>query len=155
MGNHAVGGGSMKADVMAYAGTATVAISTSWELHDKRGTKVPPQFRVIDSMKASYSKKEAFELLFPDAASKAAYREVSLEMDEEILSKIRKGELNPIRGWRILKGIDQKELCRRTGIRQPNLSRMEKLGGPAPSTGSLMKIAKALDVKLEDLLDVR
>ena len=145
----------MKADFMAYIGTATVSNSTTWELRDKRGTKVSPRFRVIDSMKASYSKEEAFDLLFPDAASKAAYRDVSSEMDDELLAKIRKGELNPIRGWRILKGIAQKELCRRTGIRQPNLSRMEKLGAPAPSTNSLVKIAKALDVELEELLNVR
>ena len=68
-----------------------------------------------------------------------------------LIDRIRMGKVNPVRGWRIVKGIDQKTLAKRTKIRQPNLSRMEKLGA-RPSLPSLKKVAKALKIDIKELL---
>jgi DNA-binding Xre family transcriptional regulator len=103
-------------------------------------------------MKAVYSEEEAFEILFPDETSKHAYRNEKARMDRNLVNNIRAGEVNPIRGWRILKGMDQKALVKVTGISQPNLSRMEKKGAPTPTVATLRKIAAALGVSIEDLI---
>jgi transcriptional regulator with XRE-family HTH domain len=47
--------------------------------------------------------------------------------------------------------MDQQTLASLTGIRQPNLSRMEKLG-VEPSRENLKKIAKALNIDIKELL---
>lgn len=46
------------------------------------------------------------------------------------------------------KGISQMELSKRTGISQPNITRFES-GNYNPSLEMLVKIAEALDMKLE------
>ena len=81
-------------------------------------------------MKAVYTEEEAFAILFPDERSRQEYREELALMDRNLVDNIRAGKINPIRGWRFLKGMDQKTLVNLTGITQPIMSRMEKAGAP-------------------------
>src|SRR4030067_1929342 len=76
---------------------------------------------ISPSMKPVYSLEEVFDSLFPDEESKQTYHEEKTRIDQELLLRIRQGKINPIRGWRILKKMDQKTLAELTGIRQPNL----------------------------------
>jgi DNA-binding Xre family transcriptional regulator len=103
-------------------------------------------------MKAVYTEEEAFAILFPDERSRQGYREELARMDRNLIDNIRAGKVNPIRGWRVLKKMDQKTLAELTGICQPNLSRMEKTGEPTPTVAILRKIASALDVSIADLI---
>jgi ribosome-binding protein aMBF1 (putative translation factor) len=97
------------------------------------------------------SEEEVFSRLFPDEESRRELAEEQDRWNQMLIDRIRMGKVNPVRGWRILKGIDQKTLAKRTKIRQPNLSRMEKLGA-RPSLPSLKKVAKALKIDLKELL---
>ena len=110
---------------------------------------------ISPSMKPVYSLEEVFDSLFPDEESKQTYHEEKTRIDQELLLRIRQGKINPIRGWRILKKMDQKTLAELTGIRQPNLSRMEQVGAPPPKVSTLQKIADALGVSVEDLIHGR
>ena len=106
-------------------------------------------------MKEVYTEEEAFDILFPDERSKQAYREEKTRMDRNVVDNIRAGKVNPIRGWRVLKGMDQKTLVNLTGIRQPNLARLEKPNAPTPTVSTLRIIASALGVSIEDLIHDR
>jgi DNA-binding Xre family transcriptional regulator len=103
-------------------------------------------------MKAVYTEEEAFTILFPDERSRQGYREELARMDRNLVDNIRAGKINPIRGWRVLKGMDQKTLVNLTGIPQPIMSRMEKAGAPTPTVAPLRKIASVLDVCIADLI---
>lgn len=103
-------------------------------------------------MKAVYTEKETVNLLFPDERSRQVYREEKVRMDQNLIDNICSGKVNPIRGWRIIKGIDQKTLAEMTGVSQPNLSLIEKAGAPIPAVDALEKIASALDVSIKDLI---
>lgn len=103
-------------------------------------------------MKAVYTEEEAFAILFPDERSRRVYREEKTRMDRNLVDNIRAGKINPIRGWRVLKGMDQKTLAELTGISQPNLCRMEKAGSPTPTVATLRKIASVLEVCIADLI---
>lgn len=114
------------------------------------GARRPPKSFL--TMKAVYSEEEAFEVLFPDERSKRVYRDEKSRMDQNLFDNIHAGKVNPIRGWRIVKGMDQKTLVKMTGISRPNLSRIEKIGVPTPLVAILRKIASALDVSIADLI---
>ena len=58
-----------------------------------------------------------------------------------------------IRYWREWKGLSQAELGRRTGIPQPRISEMESGGNRWRSADTLYRIAKALDITVELLLE--
>ena len=125
------------------------------EFRNERQLRRKTTAQLIPPMKAVYTEEEAFEILFPDAISKRAYREEKARMDQNLIDNIRGGKVNPIRGLRILKGMDQKTLVELTGISQPNLSRLEKAGAPTPTVATLRKIASALNVSIEDLIHGR
>jgi predicted XRE-type DNA-binding protein len=98
-----------------------------------------------------YSEEEALALLFPTAQDRKRLAAAERTHEEEIRAAIRAHEMNPIRGWRIIRGMDQKELCRLTGLKQPNISRMEKPGAAA-ETQNLKKIADAFGIGIEELI---
>ena len=77
---------------------------------------------------------------------------VRIPSSRNVIDNIRAGRVNPIRGWRVLRGMDQKTLVNLTGIRQPNLARLEKPDAPTPTVSTLRKIASALGVSIEDLI---
>ena len=113
----------------------------------RRGTTA----HIIPPMRAVYSEEEAFAILFPDERSRQGYCEELARLDRNLVDNIRAGKINPIRGWRVLKRMDQKTLAKLTGISQPNLSRMEKAGARPPTVATLRKIASVLDVCIADL----
>lgn len=125
------------------------------EFRDDRQLRRKTTAQIIPSMKEVYTEEEAFDILFPDERSKQAYREEKTRMDRNVVDNIRAGKVNPIRGWRVLKGMDQKTLVNLTGIRQPNLARLEKPNAPTPTVSTLRKIASALGVSIEDLIHDR
>lgn len=145
----------MAIKTLAYVTAFTSSSATANEFRDDRHLRRKTTAQIIPPMKAVYTEEEAFEILFPDKRSKQAYREEKARMDRNVVDNIRAGKVNPIRGWRILKGMDQKTLVKLTGIRQPNLARMEKLDAPTPTVATLRKIASALDVSIEDLIHDR
>lgn len=110
-----------------------------------------PIVEVTPSRKTVFSEEEALAMLFPTTESKAVLLEAVRRQHDNIKEKIQRGELNPIRGWRIIREMDQIELSKATGIRQPNLSRMEQVGANT-SISSLRKIAKALKISPKELL---
>lgn len=110
----------------------------------------PPLPDVLVPMKV-YSEEEALSILFPTAKDRKRLAVAEKKHDDTIRVAIKAGEMNPIRGWRIIRGIDQKELARLTGLKQPNLSRMEKLGAKA-EVPNLKKIAKALKIGIGELI---
>lgn len=93
-----------------------------------------PAFAVIPwaDYQSLISKKEVW---FPNEVVKANIRGDSL-----------------IKAWREYKGLTQKELAKKAGIKQPALARMEKPGAN-PRTSSLSKLAVALGVSIEQLID--
>jgi DNA-binding Xre family transcriptional regulator len=145
----------MAIKTLAYMRTSTSSSATATEFRDARQLRRKTVAQIIPPMKTVYTEEEAFDILFPDERSKQAYREEMVRMDQNVIDNIRAGKVNPIRGWRILKGMDQKTLVKLTGIRQSNLSRMERLGSPAPLISTLRKIASALGVSLEELIHDR
>lgn len=142
----------MAIKTLAYITTSTSSSATATEIRNERQLRRKTTVQVIPPTKAVYSEEEAFEILFPDERSKQAYRDEKARMDQNLIDNIRAGKVNPIRGWRILKGMDQQTLVKLTGISQPNLSRMEKLGAQTPKVASLRKIASALRVSIGDLI---
>ena len=145
----------MATKTLAYVTTFTSSSATANEFRNERQLRRKTTAQLIPPMKAVYTEEEAFEILFPDAISKRAYREEKARMDQNLIDNIRGGKVNPIRGLRILKGMDQKTLVELTGISQPNLSRLEKAGAPTPTVATLRKIASALNVSIEDLIHGR
>lgn len=60
---------------------------------------------------------------------------------------------SPIANARIAKGLTQKALAEAIGVRTPQISAWE-LGTLSPSVDALAKIAKVLDVSMEELISV-
>ncbi len=145
----------MAIKTLAYMRTSTSSSATATEFRDARQLRRKTVAQIIPPMKTVYNEEEAFDILFPDERSKQAYREEMVRMDQNVIDNIRAGKVNPIRGWRTLKEMDQKTLVKLTGIRQPNLARMEKLNAPTPTVATLKNIASALDVSIEDLIHDR
>lgn len=141
----------MPAKTLTIGNTWTVPSSVTYEFPKDNQLPHFSNVTISPSSNTVSSLEEAFNILFPDEESKRMYQEEKARMDQELLLRIRQGKVNPIRGWRILKGIDQKTLVERTGIGQSNLSRMEKLG-VQPSRENLKIIAEALNVDIKELL---
>jgi DNA-binding Xre family transcriptional regulator len=60
--------------------------------------------------------------------------------------------LAPVAALRLRAGLSQKELCERSGIPQPHLSRLENGHVPMPDVGTLRKLALALDTSIEEVM---
>jgi DNA-binding Xre family transcriptional regulator len=141
----------MAAKALVIGTTGTVSSSASYEFRMDNLLPRHSNVTFFPESDPACSLAEAFNILLPDEESKLAYREEKTRMDQELLLRIHQGKVNPIRGWRIVKGMDQKTLVERTGIGQSNLARMERLG-VHPSPENLKKIAEALDIDIKELL---
>jgi transcriptional regulator with XRE-family HTH domain len=63
------------------------------------------------------------------------------------------GQISFLKYYRIRQGLDQSELGARVNMRQSAIARAERLGGMSNMRATtLQKLAKALDVRMEDLL---
>ena len=56
---------------------------------------------------------------------------------------------HPLHRARVAAGLDQETLAGLSGVSQPTISRIE--GGQAPSTATALRIARALNVPVEEL----
>ena len=57
-----------------------------------------------------------------------------------------------IKAWREYFGLTQKQLAERAGIKQPALARLET-GKSTPRTHTLKKLADAMDLSIEQLIE--
>ena len=80
-----------------------------------------------------------------DPAFDEHYAAAEMELYQEHLAAVRAGTLTRITAERIRLGITQAELAERAGMRQPNISRLEKPGAPISLT-TAKKLARALEL---------
>lgn len=59
--------------------------------------------------------------------------------------------INPIKAKRLAKGWTQTELAQKSGVPQPTISQIEKGTRKYPTHKSIKRIAKALEVDIEEL----
>ncbi len=71
-----------------------------------------------------------------------------METNKAIMDNIVKNINILLRG----RGISKKEFCKRADLARATLSRLEKDNDPILTVGSLVKMANALNVKLEFLM---
>lgn len=70
----------------------------------------------------------------------------------EVVELIVKKRFNLVKAWRSHRGLTQKEVAERAGITQAAVSQMEKSNNEL-RTGTLEKLAAALEVDIEQLKD--
>lgn len=61
-------------------------------------------------------------------------------------------QLAPLVALRLRKGLSQKQLCERTGLPQPHVSRLENGKVPHPDVLTLKSLADALEVTLDEVV---
>lgn len=70
----------------------------------------------------------------------------------EVVKSLAEGK-NPIKVWRAYRGLTQHDLAEKTGLSQSYLAMMEN-GEREGTVKALKRIAKALDVDIDDLVDM-
>ncbi len=70
--------------------------------------------------------------------------------NEVVKANIRGDSL--IKAWREYLNLTQKELAAKTGMKQSALARLEK-GNTTPRKTTLMKIAKAMNIQIEQIVE--
>ncbi|ADE14297.1 helix-turn-helix domain protein [Nitrosococcus halophilus Nc 4] len=71
---------------------------------------------------------------------------------QDIVERLLEGE-NPIKVWRTYRGLTQHDLAEQAGLSQSYLAMMEK-GEREGTVKALKRIAKALNVDIDDLVDM-
>lgn len=89
-------------------------------------------------------------VVVPWADYQAAFDDVVIP--HEVVDLMVKYDCTLLGAWRRYKGLGQKELVEKTGIQQSSISRMENEVGRY-QTDTLHKLAKALNIKPEQLVD--
>ena len=103
-----------------------------------------------------YSEYQAMLEKLEDQEDSEAYREAHSSLirgeDELIPSEVVERLLtdNPVRVWREYRGMKQKELAEKAGLKPSFLSQIER-GSKQGSLETLKNIAKALNVDLDDI----
>lgn len=64
-----------------------------------------------------------------------------------------RGNDSPINRLRLAKGLTQEQLAKEVGCLRGDIGRWER-GERRPNTGSALKLARALNCKIEDLFDI-
>jgi transcriptional regulator with XRE-family HTH domain len=62
--------------------------------------------------------------------------------------------VNPVRAWRLLRGLSQQELAQKAGLSQSMISRVERDGVAGMRSEHLAALAGALGVACEELLPI-
>jgi len=110
--------------------------------HEKRITQYSKQLTDIDDIITKYtSTKEG----------KEKWEKAEKELQEELLKKVLSGKMNKVKYYRIINKMDQKTLANLSGLKQPNISRIEKSGYIA-DTKTYEKIAKVFRINYKELL---
>jgi len=88
----------------------------------------------------------------PEPRTELFRQEIRASIQNQYLIAAERGEISKIRGWRIVRGMDQVELALKTSMTQPEISRAERLGQVNRMKGATLKrIAQALQVRIDDL----
>lgn len=99
--------------------------------------------------------RPAFAVVPWDEYQKLISNQASAEPDvwfpNEVVKSNARGDVL-IKAWREYLGLTQAELADRAGIRQPALARLEK-GGASPRKATLTKLAQAMDITVEQLIE--
>ena len=96
----------------------------------------------IDDIIAKYTTTEA---------GKTAFQLAEQELHGELRQEVLAGKLNKVKYYRLTSSMDQKTLSDRTGIKQSNLSRIERLGYEA-DVETYKKIAEVFNIDYKELL---
>lgn len=90
--------------------------------------------------------------VMPESRTELFRQEVRASIQSQYFLAAERGEISKIRGWRIVRGMDQIELAVKSGMTQPEISRAERLGQVNRMKGATLKrIAQALQVHIDDL----
>lgn len=96
----------------------------------------------IDDVIAKYTSTEK---------GKKALQKAEEELHKELHQQVMEGKLNRVKYYRLINNMDQKTLAKLSGIKQPNISRIEKLDYTA-DTDTYKKIAKGFKINYKELL---
>jgi DNA-binding XRE family transcriptional regulator len=96
----------------------------------------------IDDIIAKYTSTEK---------GRKAFQRAEEELHKELYQEVLTGKLNKVKYYRIVNNMDQKTLARLSGIKQPNISRIEKIGYIADHN-TYKKIAKVFKINYKELL---
>lgn len=96
----------------------------------------------IDDVIARYTSSEK---------GKKAMQKAEKELHEELRQEVLDGRLNKVKYYRLVNNIDQKTLAQLSGIKQPNISRLEKPGYTADAD-TYKKLASVFNINYKELL---
>jgi hypothetical protein len=96
----------------------------------------------IDDLIAKYTATDA---------DKKAFQQAQQELHEELRQDVLAGKLNKVKYYRLISSMDQKMLSDLTGIKQSNISRIERLGYTA-DIDTYKKIAGVFNIDYKELL---
>ena len=82
---------------------------------------------------------------------KLAMEKAEDELHKELYQEVLAGKLNRVKYYRLVNNLDQKTLAQRSGIKQPNISRLEKSGYTADAD-TYKKLAKVFKINYKELL---
>jgi DNA-binding XRE family transcriptional regulator len=80
-----------------------------------------------------------------------AFQKAEEELHKELFQEVLAGKLNRVRYYRIVNNLDQRTLAKLSGVKQPNISRIEKIGYVADAD-TYKKIAKVFKISYKELL---
>jgi mRNA interferase RelE/StbE len=107
----------------------------------------------VDTVILTRAEYEALLRRAEDAEDRAALARagVGVYLPAELVDRLIAGE-SPIRIFRELRGMSLEELAQRSGVRPSSLRRLDE-GAAKPSLPTLRRLAEALGVDLDDLVD--
>lgn len=96
----------------------------------------------IDDIIAKYTSTEK---------GKKSLQKAEEELHKELHKQMTEGKLNRVKYYRLINNMDQKMLANLSGIRQPNISRIEKLDYIADND-TYKKIAKVFKINYKEIM---
>jgi len=84
-------------------------------------------------------------------SGKKAMQKAEDDLHRELYQEVLDGKLNRIKYYRLLNNMDQKTLAQLSGIKQPNISRLERPGYTA-DRATYNKLAKVFNINYKELL---
>ena len=116
---------------------------------------VPDIKQIQRSQRTEYNKLTTIDDLIAKYTStpegKTLWNEANDELKQELYAEVVAGKLNKVKYYRLINNMDQITLAKLTGIKQPNISRIEQRGYEADSS-TYKKIAKVFRIDYRELL---